>query len=325
MSEESRSDHPGYCHKCGAVWVPDSSGTRCANVNCRAKSRRDSPVATDTSASRNEQPPSADLAIAENRQTTGSPNRSSRQQLGTESPTASAAQPRSLDAGAQHAAPGTVVASAPRKVRADTPNLQPVPAPRPVLTAAAPPKAARQIGDRGTKTPSRLAFGAAAVALVATFVWLGSPRHANPIAVTPQGSQTVPTSTPSPSPADLAPPSPRSGLPLSAGPVAADSPAPPSGDSERPLGTGFLLIDASPWAQVESIAGRTGTVASETQGAYTPLRVAIPAGSYSVVLYNPSLNLKKTVQVRVEPGGSASAIAVFQRTSATDFFAVARQ
>jgi hypothetical protein len=51
--------------------------------------------------------------------------------------------------------------------------------------------------------------------------------------------------------------------------------------------SGVLVLDAVPWARVEAITAEDGSRVTLARDAATPLSVALPAGSYRVVLIGP--------------------------------------
>lgn len=80
------------------------------------------------------------------------------------------------------------------------------------------------------------------------------------------------------------------------------------------VATGFLAINATPWAHVRSISrADNGRPVSLEGEASTPLRIALPAGDYRVELGDPEGEITRTLTVRVQAGEVSHAHADFHK------------
>lgn len=83
---------------------------------------------------------------------------------------------------------------------------------------------------------------------------------------------------------------------------------------------GELLLNAQPWANVESVVdGNRKTVALPSE-ASTPFALKLPAGNYVITFRHPQANKPVTVIAKVEPQRRAVANAAFPTISAEDYF-----
>lgn len=83
---------------------------------------------------------------------------------------------------------------------------------------------------------------------------------------------------------------------------------------------GELLLNAQPWANVESVVdGNRKAVALPTE-ASTPFALKLPAGNYVITFRHPQANKPVTVIAKVEPQRRAVANAAFPTISAEDYF-----
>lgn len=98
-------------------------------------------------------------------------------------------------------------------------------------------------------------------------------------------------------------------LPTGAEPQMSTVPAP------APLGS--LVIDASPWARIESVRRVDGSVAQLGDCRNTPCRLRLSAGSYTIELRHPSFP-PLTVTARVVAGQTVTAIGRLAERSAED-------
>lgn len=77
--------------------------------------------------------------------------------------------------------------------------------------------------------------------------------------------------------------------------------------------TGFLAINAAPWAYIGSVTdASSGKALSLASDATTPLRMTVPAGEYRVVLRDPEQQAERTLTVKVQAGKVSQANANFQ-------------
>jgi len=66
-----------------------------------------------------------------------------------------------------------------------------------------------------------------------------------------------------------------------------------------PVPTGFLIIDAQPWAQVERVWDPSGVEMVLPEDRYTPLRLELPTRHYSVSLIHPDSPMPLTCEAQV--------------------------
>ena len=80
-------------------------------------------------------------------------------------------------------------------------------------------------------------------------------------------------------------------------------------DKGPPAGgdTGTMVINAVPWAQVESIVDAQSSPQQLAGSTYTPLAVALPPGRYRISLRNPSRSEPLVVEAEVKIGETARA------------------
>lgn len=77
--------------------------------------------------------------------------------------------------------------------------------------------------------------------------------------------------------------------------------------------TGFLAINATPWAHIGSVTDASSGKAMPLAGdATTPLRMTVPAGEYRVVLRDPEKQRERRLTVKVQAGKVSQANANFQ-------------
>jgi serine/threonine protein kinase len=69
--------------------------------------------------------------------------------------------------------------------------------------------------------------------------------------------------------------------------------------------TGTLVLNALPWGRVERIVDAAGTPMTLPQESHTPLRLALPAGTYKVEISNPRLPSPREVEVTIRLGETA--------------------
>ncbi len=86
--------------------------------------------------------------------------------------------------------------------------------------------------------------------------------------------------------------------------------------------TGTAVIDAVPWANITEIRNEKGDVQALPSSAATPLSLALPAGTYQVLLTGPPPESKKeTVTLRVEAGRTnAVPITRFKSLTVEEYF-----
>ncbi|HET8941565.1 MAG TPA: protein kinase [Rudaea sp.] len=87
---------------------------------------------------------------------------------------------------------------------------------------------------------------------------------------------------------------------------------------------GVLVLNATPWAVVESVTDGDGHAVSLPTDASTPLLLSAPPGSYVVVFRQPLSRQSRKVSVSVESKKRASANVGFGTISAQEYFSSAR-
>ena len=103
-------------------------------------------------------------------------------------------------------------------------------------------------------------------------------------------------------------------LPVAAEPVATD-PVPAG-----PAATGFLMIDAQPWAEVDRVWDESGVEVVLPDDRYTPLRLELPAQRYSVRLVRPGSTLAQTCQAQVTDSATTTCMPHQTELDATGLF-----
>jgi hypothetical protein len=83
---------------------------------------------------------------------------------------------------------------------------------------------------------------------------------------------------------------------------------------------GELVLNATPWAQVDAVADGTGRAIALPADSATPLVLALPAGTYSVVFRQPLSGGTKQMTVTVTAQQRASLTATFAAPSAKEYF-----
>ncbi|HRQ65421.1 MAG TPA: protein kinase [Xanthomonadaceae bacterium] len=89
--------------------------------------------------------------------------------------------------------------------------------------------------------------------------------------------------------------------------------------SRRSAALGELLLNARPWARLESLEDDTGRSVPLPQERVTPLALELPAGVYRATFRHPEVGQPVTVIARVEAGTRQQADAVFPTLSAADY------
>lgn len=170
------------------------------------------------------------------------------------------------------------------------------------LQAGASPRTAAMAATPAPATPSAWWFPVAAlgiVALVVAIVWPRTPAPVEPaaaVAIADAPRSLPPRPTLPPAAAAPGPEDPAAG---STG-VATATPAPAPGPMRpaiAPRGRGRLKVNLMPYAEV-SIDGRPR--------GQTPLDLPLRAGKHTVALYNPDSAQRRTLEIEIEPGGTAS-------------------
>jgi len=83
-------------------------------------------------------------------------------------------------------------------------------------------------------------------------------------------------------------------------------------------GTGTLVVNASPWAEVVEVVGGDGERADLNGASYTPMVVALTPGSYDIVLRNAEYG-EKTVRTDVVAGETTSEMVPFAEIDEDQF------
>lgn len=86
--------------------------------------------------------------------------------------------------------------------------------------------------------------------------------------------------------------------------------------------TGYLAVDARPWAAIESVTDAEGKpwLAAKEQ---TPALLALPAGEYVVRLSNPEFPEPLSLKTTITASSTASLVGEFRTIEAVDYFAAA--
>lgn len=106
-----------------------------------------------------------------------------------------------------------------------------------------------------------------------------------------------------------------SGSPSTPGPP----PSEPVATAATPDVDGFLVVDASPWAEVVGLTDGDGHRVPLPKNRFTPLRLHLPAGSYRVELQRPGSE-PRTCRAEVTAAGTARCRAELEQLQALDYF-----
>ncbi len=110
----------------------------------------------------------------------------------------------------------------------------------------------------------------------------------------------------------------------STSPAATARPAVPAARPAAPppaaANLGWLVIDATPWAQVVRVVDEAGREVSLPAGRFTPLALRLPAGRFRAELVRPGAPAPASCQAVVAAGGSAPCRADLGRVEAVDYF-----
>ncbi len=149
-----------------------------------------------------------------------------------------------------------------------------------------------------------------------------------PAAVTPDAAASSPAATPgapAPATAPAASATPPATSPANAttslnaasavAPVSANAAAP----KPEPPANGELLLNALPWANVESVLDERQQAVKLPADVSTPFVLQLPAGKYTVTFRNPQSTKPVPVVVSVEAGKRAQAVTAFATTSAQGY------
>ena len=80
---------------------------------------------------------------------------------------------------------------------------------------------------------------------------------------------------------------------------------------------GWIVVNAAPWGRIQSIRGPGGELI--TGPTFTPSQIAVPAGSYSVVVVGPDQKEEKTATVSVRSGQSQPVGVAFETLGADEY------
>lgn len=83
---------------------------------------------------------------------------------------------------------------------------------------------------------------------------------------------------------------------------------------------GTLILDARPWAEVSSVVDAHGRNWITSQGRFTPMMLALPAGRYSVTFRNPQAGSRE-MTVEVLAGQTRQTTAELSEVDPADYFA----
>ena len=101
---------------------------------------------------------------------------------------------------------------------------------------------------------------------------------------------------------------------------AAAEPLAPEPASTNPLAPGVLIVDAQPWASVERVWDQSGKEVALPADRYTPLRLELPAGDYSVSLVRPGAKNAETCAIQLTPSRTSICVPEQTEIDATGFF-----
>lgn len=87
-------------------------------------------------------------------------------------------------------------------------------------------------------------------------------------------------------------------------PSESESAPPPVEDvTGTDLPAGVLLIDAAPWAAIDQISDSAGEDVTVVGARFTPKRLELPPGVYTLTLSHPPSGERKDATLEVESGG----------------------
>jgi hypothetical protein len=90
--------------------------------------------------------------------------------------------------------------------------------------------------------------------------------------------------------------------------------------SNRPVATGTVFIDASPWGQLKSVTRADGKPVTGQVNGYTPIALPLDIGDYEITLTGPD-GAEKSVKVSVQENAAVEApVAVFGEITPEDYF-----
>jgi serine/threonine-protein kinase len=102
-------------------------------------------------------------------------------------------------------------------------------------------------------------------------------------------------------------------------PAGADAvaPAAPKG-ADLPVPPGVVVVDATPWAELQEIVRRDGTRADVPEKAITPLRLELAPGEYTLVLKGPDGDVQR-LAATVTSGAAADLRAQFRTVDPSEY------
>ncbi len=196
----------------------------------------------------------------------------------------------------------------PEPAIAATDNAVAADAPAPVASKASPPAvpiSAPAVSPNASKKSAVPAVAiAAAVALVVGLLWWSMAPTSDP--VEKPSSEPV-TSLDPPSPVVAPPDRPEAEVPRDDDGLARLRAAPPPAAV-----TGVLVVDARPWGEVVEVRGPDGTPLALPVDRSTPLRLAVPLGTYRIRIRHPDAPTAAVVNAEVTANGIATAQARFE-------------
>jgi eukaryotic-like serine/threonine-protein kinase len=221
---------------------------------------------------------------------------------------------RRVPAPATHVDPGSeTVPTSSEAATAPVDFEPPPPQARPLPTAGRrPPLPQRQRSEFVWPFSWPLLAGSSIIAIVLLFAVVALFRRApdGTAGVVPQATEPVSTAR-----TELAPVAARPTTP-----TLPTAPAPASTSPVQPAEPGVVILDATPWASVESITDAAGARQPLPAETYTPARILLPAGTYRIVVKNPVLNQTRTLDMRVQSGQAQTTRVTFNRVDADDYF-----
>ena len=83
--------------------------------------------------------------------------------------------------------------------------------------------------------------------------------------------------------------------------------------------SGELVLNALPWATVESITDREGNRVKLPSDASTPFKITLPAGLYYVTFKHPQVGQTSRQPAQVQAKGSVTVATTFPAISSKDY------
>jgi hypothetical protein len=98
-------------------------------------------------------------------------------------------------------------------------------------------------------------------------------------------------------------------------PPSPTAPAPPVAGP-----TGVLVIDAAPWGQVVEVVDSSGKHHEPSDARFTPMALALPPGTYTIEVTNPSAREPFSRKATVRADTIETVSVVFRRVDPQEYF-----